>query len=203
MVSTLYTAAATSMKSDRGGSRMTLSLTCALQDELGETAVTGVVSVAADSDEAETQFEVRCSLNHCLVPPVQLHCMPEARHWYVIVGHRHAAEGGSIRSIAVPPCVLFTSLHTMLLLQAFQVSDQAVRLVCDDWFQPQEQPSGESKLRNPKVRGARLPLKTSRCDCLLFCFPAGQAPAATCAQLLCWGSPQAASTAVSHVPRLC
>lgn len=44
-------------------------------------------------------------------------------------------------------------LCTMLLLQAFQVSDQAVRLVRDGWFQPQEQPSGESKLRNPKVRG--------------------------------------------------
>ncbi len=35
--------------------------------------------------------------------------------------------------------------------QAFQVSDQAVRLLQDGWFQPQEQPSGESKLRNPKV----------------------------------------------------
>jgi hypothetical protein len=38
-----------------------------------------------------------------------------------------------------------------LLLQAFQVSDQAVQLLRDGWFQPQDQPSGESKLRNPKV----------------------------------------------------
>lgn len=40
----------------------------------------------------------------------------------------------------------------MLLLQAFQVSDQAVRLLRDGWFQQQDQPSGESTLRDPKVR---------------------------------------------------
>jgi hypothetical protein len=33
-----------------------------VQDEMGQTAVTGVVSVASDSDEAETQFEVCCTL---------------------------------------------------------------------------------------------------------------------------------------------
>ncbi len=36
--------------------------------------------------------------------------------------------------------------------QAFQVSDQAVRLWKEGWFQPQEALCGESKLRNPKVR---------------------------------------------------
>ena len=35
--------------------------------------------------------------------------------------------------------------------QAFQVSDQAVRLWKEGWFQPQEALCGESKLRNPKV----------------------------------------------------
>mmetsp|Transcript_20771 Transcript_20771/g.62557 ORF Transcript_20771/g.62557 Transcript_20771/m.62557 type:complete len:413 (-) Transcript_20771:823-2061(-) len=63
----------------------------ALQEELGECAVTGVVSSAAtDGDLRETHFE------------------------------------------------------------AFQVSDQAVKLHKEGWFQPQDEPCGESKLRNPK-----------------------------------------------------
>ena len=37
------------------------------------------------------------------------------------------------------------------VVQAFQVSDQAVKLWKEGWFQPQDAHCGESKLRNPKV----------------------------------------------------
>lgn len=35
--------------------------------------------------------------------------------------------------------------------EAFQVSDQCVRLWKEGWFQQQDEPSGLSTLRNPKV----------------------------------------------------
>lgn len=59
--------------------------------------------------------------------------------------------------------------YLYVLMQAFQVSDQVVRLLRDGWFQPQEQPSGESKLRNPKVQcigsqhGDRLHKRLNMC----------------------------------------
>ena len=68
-----------------------------LQDELGETAVTGVVSVAADSDEAETQFEV------CYSPLVfVISCSSSSACWErAIHVVSNAAERGSVWSSAV------------------------------------------------------------------------------------------------------
>ena len=112
--------------------------------------------MAADSDEAETQFEVRCSLLNCR----PCYCDSNAS-WAMAVRESAAAPKGQRArehvSILCDDCAL----------QAFQVSDQAVRLARDGWFQPQEEPSGESKLRNPKVRGGRLQLASSYLDCIL------------------------------------
>jgi hypothetical protein len=35
-------------------------------------------------------------------------------------------------------------------LQAFQCSEQAVQLCKDGWFKPETEPSGISKMQNPK-----------------------------------------------------
>lgn len=43
-----------------------------------------------------------------------------------------------------------TNTHSLTLLQAFQCSEQAVQLYKDGWFAPEEEPSGVSKMRNPK-----------------------------------------------------
>ena len=44
-----------------------------------------------------------------------------------------------------------------------QVSDQAVRLWQEGWFQGAAQPSGVSALRNPKVRPALTPAPRHAC----------------------------------------
>lgn len=108
--------------------------------------MTGVVSVASDSDEAEIQFEVRLHSNRSLHilgtnPSVQGADPPWLMHMQ--------CRKTSFHSTAL-------SLHPSMYAQAFQVSDQAVRLRRGGWFKPQEQPCGESKLRNPKVYLIRL-----------------------------------------------
>lgn len=137
-----------------------------VQGELGETAVTGVVSVASDDGESEIQFEVparSCSSCACFSLPrastnMHMACgsggLPAASRarqpvtasaLTLAAAHQHNTN----KHLGVLHLGLDTS--SVLAAQAFQVSDQAVRLLQDGWFQPQEQPSGESKLRNPKV----------------------------------------------------
>lgn len=45
----------------------------------------------------------------------------------------------------------YCASHPRDRAQAFQVSRQCVRLWKEGWFQDQEQPSGVTTLRNPKV----------------------------------------------------
>jgi hypothetical protein len=44
--------------------------------------------------------------------------------------------------IVITPCYA--------VVQAFQCSEQAVQLAKDGWFVPESEPSGVSKMRNPK-----------------------------------------------------
>lgn len=58
-------------------------------------------------------------------------------------------------------------------LQAFQCSEQAVTLCKDGWFCPETEPSGVSKMRNPKEPSVTQPLiVVSECLC---CVPEGTA----------------------------
>lgn len=53
-------------------------------------------------------------------------------------------------------------------LQAFQCSEQAVTLCKDGWFCPETEPSGVSKMRNPKEPSVTQPLiVVSECLCCL------------------------------------
>lgn len=52
--------------------------------------------------------------------------------------------------------VLF--LVTCPMLQAFQCSEQAVTLCKDGWFCPETEPSGVSKMRNPKEPSVDQPI---------------------------------------------
>lgn len=47
---------------------------------------------------------------------------------------------------------------TSLLLQAFQCSEQAVKLYKDGWFCAETEPSGVSKMKNPKEPSVTEPI---------------------------------------------
>jgi hypothetical protein len=79
---------------------------------------------------------------------------------------------------------------SLMLPQAFQVSDQCVKLVREGWFQPQAEPSGVSTMRNPKVGWRHyvylLPRQCARHASGMGTFPA-ELQATTCRRVLCWG----------------
>jgi hypothetical protein len=70
-------------------------------------------------------------------------------------------------------------------LQAFQLSEQAVTLFKDGWFCPESEPSGVSKMQNPKEPKVEQPLivvsEYNTCSCLM-CLLYDDAPtrAAVC-----------------------
>jgi hypothetical protein len=78
-------------------------------------------------------------------PSVEQHsngsCMLRVRHTVVMC----------LRCLSLP-------LAMCCCLQAFQCSEQAVTLCKDGWFCPETEPSGVSKMRNPKEPSVEQPL---------------------------------------------
>ena len=59
-------------------------------------------------------------------------------------------------------------LSVLLVLQAFQLSEQAVTLYKDGWFCPETEPSGVSKMQNPKEPSVTEPIIVVS-ECSDFC----------------------------------